>query len=133
MSFTYDSPQEEEEASVSYEAAAPGQYQATSDADKLAEDNQSGSIYVQPTQAVKESSDDEELYYIYYQEPQTSNGVEQDVTFEEPLYYQSDAFRRTVRGQPATTSLFPGESSQHFVIEVKGQQHGFSHQLDHAA
>jgi len=48
--------------------APPGEYQATKDNTRLAKDVSSGSVYVQ--QAEAESGKTDELYYIYYQDPE---------------------------------------------------------------
>jgi hypothetical protein len=52
--------------------AAPGQYQNTLDSSRLAQDVSSGSVYVQQQQGQQQqlSNDlNDELYYIYYQDP----------------------------------------------------------------
>ena len=109
---------------------APGQYQATVDANQLAEDVQSGSVYVQPGNG----GADDELYFIYYEDPATGATtapqiVSNPAELVDPLYYpgapqelapvapappQSEAFR--------TTS---SSSSSSFRISVNGQNHGF--------
>jgi len=48
--------------------APPGEYQATGDNTRLAKDVSSGSVYVQPEKS--ESGKPDELYYIYYQDPE---------------------------------------------------------------
>jgi len=48
--------------------APPGEYQATQDNTRLAKDVSSGSVYVQ--QGDKEAGKTDELYYIYYQDPE---------------------------------------------------------------
>ena len=88
----------------------PGKYQATSHSTHLAEDNQSGSVYVQ-----NPHQEDEDLYYIFYEEDDTV--IEPHVTqphegplpppsrplkpedFFDPIYYQSPelGFVRTLK------------------------------------
>jgi len=73
--------------------AAPGEYQATQDNTRLAKDVSSGSVYVQPD----ESGKTDELYYIYYQDPELdpSYGVkihsEREAKFIEPILSTLDA------------------------------------------
>jgi hypothetical protein len=75
--------------------APPGEYQATKDNTRLAKDVSSGSVYVQPEDS--ESGKTDELYYIYYQDPELdpSYGVkihsEREAKFIEPLLSTLDA------------------------------------------
>jgi len=75
--------------------APPGEYQATKDNTRLAKDVSSGSVYVQPGDS--EAGKTDELYYIYYQDPELdpSYGVkihsEREAKFIEPLLSTLDA------------------------------------------
>ncbi len=133
-------------------APPPGQYQATSDVRQLAEDNQSGSVYVQAQQQQQQQQESpkDELYYIYYQEPEGNqvspsatsaaapapqNVDLRNLSFDEPLYYESNPSSK----RAATTKDLSarrgggdgGASSAHFTIAVAGKQHGFSRQTKH--
>jgi hypothetical protein len=76
--------------------APPGEYQATKDTTRLAKDVSSGSVYVQPAETAEIGKTDE-LYYIYYQDPELdpSYGVkiqsEREAKFIEPLVSTLDA------------------------------------------
>ena len=114
---------------------APGQYQATLNANELAEEVQSGSVYVQPGT----SGGNDELYFIYYEDPATGATTAPQVVSNpselvDPLFYpgslseaaapvapappQSESFRST--GSSGSTG-----SSASFRISVNGQNHGF--------
>jgi len=83
-------------------------YQATHDSNHLAEEVQSGSVYVQQTpepEITPESEDDEDLYYIFYDKNKP----------------------RKVK----TTSSPGSASTASFNVFVNGQSHGFSHNLEH--
>ncbi len=133
-----EQPYQSSSSSVVYQSPAPGQYQATNDSERLAEDNQSGTVYVQPTEQ-------DDLYYIYYQEGSNSLGQQQlrqqqpqelsyeNISFEEPLYYQNAAeevgsLRENNRGVRQNTG---GASSTRFSLQINGREHGFSHTTDH--
>ena len=75
----YNLPQEEPQPQYQ-EAPAPGQYQNTGVASNLAEEVSSGSVYVQ-----NPSIDNDELYYIYYQDP------DQDPSFGAKVQKERDA------------------------------------------
>ena len=95
------------------------QYQSTHQASHLAQDVQSGSVYVQPEQEIHE--EDQDLFYIFYDKaPQDHHKAPQ-----ETLYYQQ---------RPYSSSPNPSQqsSSASFSLHVNGQSHGFSHSLDHS-
>jgi len=86
-------------------------YQNTHDSNHLAEEVQSGSVYVQKPQIESETEitpeDDEDLYYIFYDK------------------------NKPRQNQVKTTSSPGSASTASFNIHVDGQSHGFSHNLDH--
>ena len=86
--------EEEEEKFISFTFGQeePAQYQNTADAASLAQDVASGSVYVQQQQQQQQLANDlnDELYYIYYQDP------DQDPNF--------GAKNKPVRAAAATTA-----------------------------
>lgn len=93
-------------------SSVPPAYQATYDSNHLAQEVQSGSVYVQHGKPTA-SAEDEDLYYIFYDETQQSS---------------------TARPYtPAYSSRSPSNaaSTASFSIHVNGQSHGFSHNTDH--
>jgi len=108
----------------------PGKYQATGDSVRLAEDNQSGSVYVQPSATNTVDNNNEDLYLIFYQ-PEGDSSSSSEVNFQEPLYYQNSAseIQEIYAAQEAQSG---GASTSSFSINVKGQDHGYSHSTDHA-
>jgi hypothetical protein len=126
-------------------APSPGHYQATSNAGHLAQEVQSGSVYVQheqePQPALEE--EDEDLYYIFYDDqPPTA------ASFQEPLFYQNGPPAQSSphvephpvkHVQPAPPQPYSsyqsggaGTSSASYNLHVNGQSHGFSHNFDHS-
>lgn len=108
-----------------YNAAAappsPGRYQTTYDSNALAEEVQSGSVYVQPQP--------NSISYPSYGEkvPSSNPYVE-----SEPLYYQSAPYSQTNYVYPTSTYQGTGgKSSASFSIHVNGKEHGHSYSHDH--
>lgn len=120
-----EAPQQPEYGSkIEVEASpAPGEYQSTGNVAQLAEDNQSGSVYVQP-----DSNAEEDLFYIYYQEPK-----ETSPKFQEPLYYSSTNLKARARKVRANTKDDKKKSQASLKIEIGGKEHGFSHDLERSS
>ena len=95
---------------------SPGSYQATGDANALAEDVQSGSVYVQPQHIVSLPSYGEKVPNQY-----GAPG---------PSYYQSPSYSQTQYTYP-TYQGTGGKSSASFKIHVNGKEHGHSYSHDH--
>jgi hypothetical protein len=113
-----------EEPSSSYAQPAPGQYQATGNANELAEEVQSGSVYVQPSNG----GANDELYFIYYEDPATGvttapQIVSNPAELVDPLFYPGAPQEVAPAAQPE--SFRTTSSSSSFRIQVNGQQHGF--------
>ena len=111
-------------AEDTYNAAAappsPGSYQATVDANNLAEEVQSGSVYVQPQQ--------NSISYPSYGEKVPSS----QYASANPLYYQSAPYSQTNYVYPSSTYQGTGgKSSASFSIHVNGKEHGHSYEHDH--
>ena len=112
-------------AEDTYNAAAappsPGSYQATVDANTLAEEVQSGSVYVQPQQ--------NSISYPSYGEKVPSSS---QYAAANPLYYQSAPYSQTNYAYPSSTYQGTGgKSSASFSIHVNGKEHGHSYAHDH--
>merc|ERR1712223_2270549 len=90
-----------------YSQVNPGSYQATHNSNHLAQEVQSGSVYVQQKESLESDlEEDEDLYFIFYDKNKTNN-------------------KRKVTPSPGSAS------TASFSIQVNGQPHGFSHNLDH--
>ena len=101
----YSTPQQP--VYTGYSQVYPGSYQATHDSNHLAQEVQSGSVYVQQKESLEsELEEDEDLYFIFYDKNKTNN-------------------KRKVTPSPGSAS------TASFSIQVNGQSHGFSHNLDH--
>ena len=134
------------------------QYQNTADASKLAEEVSSGSVYVQPA-AKEEEVNADELYYIYYQDPELDPSYGAKIQSERsavrqvsatldasnvppardiPLYDYDEAEYNTlreVRAQDAAEYFggnyhnIGGHSSVSVNYKVGGKLSGFSYNL----
>jgi hypothetical protein len=107
---------------------APGQYQATVNANELAEEVQSGSVYVQPGAG----GADDELYFIYYEDPATGSTtapqiVSNPAQLVDPLFYPGapQEAAPVAPAPPQPESFRSTSSSSSFRISVNGQNHGF--------
>jgi len=118
-------------AEDTYSAAAappsPGRYQATDDASALAEEVQSGSVYVQPNTVYSYQQPQSISYPSYGEKVPTSNQYGGQT---EPLFYQSPSYSQTSYASPAYAGT-GGKSTASFSIHVGGVEHGHSHQVDH--
>jgi hypothetical protein len=106
---------------------SPGRYQATVDSNALAEEVQSGSVYVQPQP--------NSISYPSYGEKVPSSN---QYGASEPLYYQSAPYSQTNYAYPSpayqVTPAYQGtggKSSASFSIHVNGKEHGHSYSHDH--
>lgn len=148
-----DIPEDEKYVSFTF-GSEPGQYQATADSSDLAQEVGSGSVYVQ-----NPGLDNDELYYIYYQDPdQDPNygtrvdakrsaapgpsatpeaGAAAAPARDIPLYDYEDAdieYLRDTREQPAEEYFgnyqnIGGHSSVSVNFNVGGKASGFSYNL----
>ena len=121
---------------------APGQYQSAHHAGHLAQEVQSGSVYVHQNPAPYE--EDPELSYIF-NNPAPGPAHPHPTTLPEPLFYdhapkelaQSHALQHADPTPPlhggfvSQAGTGSGSSSASFSLHVNGQSHGFSHSTDH--
>ena len=104
----YETQQTPQPVYSGYSQVNPGSYQATHNSNHLAQEVQSGSVYVQQKESLEsELEEDEDLYFIFYDKNKTNNN------------------KRKVTPSPGSAS------TASFSIQVNGQSHGFSHNLDH--
>ena len=91
-------------------------YQATYNSNHLAQEVQSGSVYVSKPEEKDpvEEEFDEDIYHIFY----------------EPVKATSSP-RKRLPVTPAKSSPYNSASTASFNIHVNGRQHGFSHNTDH--
>ena len=123
-----------DEHSESQEQYQSSQYQSTHQASHLAQDVQSGSVYVQPDSNQNEEAEteeeDQDLYYIFYDK------TPEEYKYQVPLFYQ----QKPAPAYSSPSSSVGGNSvvdatrasSASFSLHVNGQSHGFSHSLDHS-
>ena len=118
-------------AEDTYNAAAvtpsPGRYQATGDASSLAQEVQSGSVYVQPNTVYDYQQPQPVSYPSYGEKVPTANQYGGQT---EPLFYQSPSYSQTSYASPAYAGT-GGKSSASFSIHVGGVEHGHSYSHDH--
>ena len=114
-------------AEDTYQPAAPpspGSYQATVDANELAQEVQSGSVYVQPQYIPAPPA------YPSYGEKVPISPIPHAAV--EPLYYQTKPYSQTQYANPTSTYQGSGgKSSASFSIHVNGKEHGHSYEHDH--
>ena len=111
-----------------YHPQPSSQYQSTHQASHLAQDVQSGSVYVQPDSNQNEEAEteeeDQDLYYIFYDK------TPEEYKYQVPLFYQ----QKPAPAYSSPSSSVGGNSvvdatrasSASFSLHVNGQSHGFS-------
>jgi len=121
--FVYSTPQQP--VYTGYSQVYPGSYQATHDSNHLAQEVQSGSVYVQQ----KAKSFSKKPKAVQQQETEIAEEEDEDLYY---IFYDKNKTRQERNNQNQVTPSPVSVSTASFsIFDSSGNSHGFSHSLDH--